>query len=606
MRWGEWIRFRVEPSTLALVVAVAIAAILACSTAESPGGAPGRGVYIGSTWQSARGVTGHDKHVVELKLPCVRCHELTEDAIGAVTPARCAGCHEKEARLEHAKDQARAQFGPNAKTDCRSCHAFTLAGTGHAPVDGGLEALALDGGISLIPGPKDCNRCHATEQGGTPAVTVHGTSECVKCHRPHEDERPKPGSCDGCHEDIATTHATAGRTGIEVCTTCHDHQHAPASDARATCTECHAAHEPKVPATALFASGHTECVGCHRPHTFARKEAVECRSCHEDVRVLAAAKVPQHGRCASCHAPHDVRGSAERACAGCHQRVHPDHPKQGVAGSCVGCHDPHPAGGAGHGLARTCSACHQAAASDTDFHAAIGCKQCHKPHSFVLGKADRTVCKSCHADKVHRAQGLAGHASCEGCHGGLPHRPERLQVGCESCHAATLHTATAAHRQCTGCHEPHSGDVVKECKSCHAGEAQTAPTGHRECTKCHEQHSGSTTKSSCGSCHAKEAASAHGKLGQTCTSCHRPHGGSGSHAPPGVSTPPSCKSCHERSKLAGLHQVTQHDDCARCHSAHGNATDPARASCLGCHQDRKSHFPDAPSCASCHLFRPTR
>lgn len=604
MNGGPLVRLRGEISTALLVLAVTLAAISACSTSDPGTGTPGLGVYVESTWKSARTVTGHDKHVVEQKIACVRCHDLTESSIGAVPPIRCAGCHEKEGRLEHATEQARAHFGATAKTDCRSCHAFTLAGTGHPSADGGLVALP-DGGVA-VPSPTDCQRCHAIQQGDTPAVTVHGTSECVKCHKPHEDERPKPGACDGCHDQISTTHATTGKSGIEVCTTCHDHQHAPASDARGTCTECHAAHEPKVPATALFAGGHTECVGCHRPHGFGRSEAVECRSCHEDVRVLAATKVPQHQRCSSCHAPHDVRGSAEKACAGCHQKVHPDHPKQGAAGTCVGCHDPHPGGGTGHSLARACSACHQTAASDQHFHGAIACTKCHVPHGFRLDSKSHTVCTSCHANQVHRTQGLPGHASCEGCHGGLPHRPDRLKVGCESCHGATHAAAVPAHKECRSCHEPHSGDVVKQCKSCHAVEAHSAPAGHRECTSCHEQHSGSTKKAPCASCHAKEAGSAHGKLGATCNDCHRPHGGTGALAPPGPSTPPACTSCHDRPKLAGLHAVAKHADCNRCHSGHGNASDPIRSACLGCHQDRKSHFPDAPTCASCHLFRPTR
>jgi hypothetical protein len=581
--------------TAVLAFVVVVAAIAAGCTEADPSVSPrahGVGVYIGPEWEEARAVSGHQKHVVEQKVACAKCHELTSDSLGAVNPSKCAACHQKESRLEHAVEQARARFGPSAKTDCTTCHAFTLGGTpsGKPPAS-----------VHHVPGAEDCSRCHLATQGDTPAVTVHGTSECVQCHRPHEDRIPQPGACAECHADIGTTHAARGKTATEVCTTCHEHQHAAASVALSTCTECHAEHEPKVPASALFAGGHEACVGCHRPHDFERKAAVACQSCHAGVHALAASSVPAHNRCSSCHSPHDVRGSAEKACATCHASVHSDHPKRGAAGTCVGCHDPHPAKPGAHGSARDCSACHQTAASDSAFHGGVGCTQCHAPHAFLKDAADRTVCKSCHAEQLAQVAELAGHATCEGCHGGLPHRPARLQAGCQSCHASIHATATAGHRECTSCHEPHGGALGKSCQSCHADEHRTAPAGHRACTNCHEQHSGSPARGACATCHANEAASTHGKLaGGGCNQCHRAHG------PQGVAKPPACATCHDRAKLAGLHGVQRHADCARCHSGHDGASTPQRASCLGCHQDRTQHFPDAPTCASCHLFSAAR
>jgi hypothetical protein len=580
--------------TIVLVLAVTVGAIAACYGQEHPagdGGAPGQGVYIESTWQTTRGVSGHKKHVIDEKIACTKCHDLTQTSIGRVTPGRCAACHDKESRIEHAGEQARARFGPSAKADCTTCHAFTLEGTGH---DAGAS------GPAHAPAASDCSRCHAARQGSIPAVTVHGTSECVKCHRPHEDDRLTPAPCVDCHDNVTTTHAAQEKSGTEMCTTCHAHQHAPASEALGACSKCHATHEPKIPASALFSEGHNECVGCHRPHEFEKNKAIECRSCHEDVRVLAAPRVPQHARCTSCHSPHDVRGTPDKACAGCHKSVHPNHPKHGVAGTCVGCHDPHPSGASIHATARACSACHQAAASDSEFHAGVGCKQCHEPHTFLLESSNRAVCKTCHAGELQRVAGLPGHAACEGCHGGLPHRPERLLAGCESCHANEHSIANAGHQKCTNCHEPHGGTLAKDCKSCHAGEHQTAPAGHRDCTSCHDGHSGSTARAACSTCHAAEARSAHGRLGQSCNQCHRPHG------PEGVATPPSCGSCHASTKLSGLHHVSQHRDCARCHSGHGEPPDAKRTGCLNCHTDRKNHFPNAPNCTSCHLFGPTR
>ena len=572
-----------------LCAAMLLAAAAACGEAEPQGSAPGKGVYIGEKWSTARRVTGHEAHVVGEKIACNKCHELTADAIGAVTPERCAECHEKESRIEHAAAQARERFGPGATADCTTCHAFTREGSGHPELDAGVH------------GAGDCKHCHLERQGDTPAVVVHKKSECLSCHRPHDDKQPQPGECAECHEDITPTHATAGKTPIEVCTTCHQNQHAPASDARPTCAECHAKEKPVVAKTALFADGHTECVGCHRPHEFKQESAVACRSCHEDVITLGATRVKQHAQCNSCHAAHDVRGSPDKACASCHKDKQPDHPKHGVAGTCVGCHDPHPSRAHAQSRVRNCSSCHQAAAADTSFHGGTECTKCHGPHDFVRPASDRSACAGCHGTELGRVAGVKGHQSCEGCHGGLPHRPATLTAGCESCHASVHKSAVSGHRECTSCHEPHGGSLEKECRSCHQEEHRTAPAGHQDCKSCHQPHTGSTAKVSCRSCHAAEHKTPHATVKGGCNSCHRAHG------PTGPATPPACASCHTPSKLPGLHSEPKHQACARCHTGHGEpALRAARAECLSCHTAQANHFPDAPRCSSCHLFTKTR
>jgi len=174
-------------STLWLLGALVISVIAACAddgTGERP--ALGRGVYVQALWQDARTMPGHQVHVVEEKIPCVKCHELTESAIGAASPARCSACHAKEAELEHASEQARKRFGQGVKADCTSCHAFTLEGSGH---------VALDAGPHEAYRASDCARCHSVQQGETPAMTVHGGGECVNCHTPHETAGPEPGAC---------------------------------------------------------------------------------------------------------------------------------------------------------------------------------------------------------------------------------------------------------------------------------------------------------------------------------------------------------------------------------------------------------------------------
>jgi hypothetical protein len=575
--------------TLFLFGALLLVGVVACSTPsshEGAAGAPGRGVYIQEQWRTNRRVTGHALHVMKQHIACNQCHEFNESSVGKVSPSRCALCHAAEARIEHAAGPAQKRLGAGARADCVSCHAFTADDTGHAPT-----------GVAVLQPyrPSDCARCHQQAQGQLPAVTIHATTACLHCHAPHQDQKPVAAACDNCHKDIRTTHAELDKSGNGVCTTCHTHQHAPAADAVATCVDCHSKNQPIVPATALFAGGHTQCVGCHRPHAFEAQQAVECRSCHQDVVVLAATKVPEHARCTSCHTPHDVRHNAAAACANCHQAVHSNHPELAEPGGCLTCHNPHPGRDDGHALARACSGCHQLAASDHGFHGQVPCQSCHTPHHFVIKLAQRALCQNCHQKELSLVTARTGHTACEGCHSGLPHNPSVGHVPCETCHAAERRDARPGHQVCTGCHEPHSGSPTVQCETCHEQQFATAPTGHRTCTNCHQPHSGSSAQVRCANCHAAEAASAHGGVAGGCATCHRAHG------PNGVAKVPECTTCHALTSLPGLHAQAQHHDCTRCHGGHGDAPNAARGVCLGCHADRKEHFPEA-RCANCHLF----
>jgi hypothetical protein len=594
--------------TWVLIVAVMAAVFVAC--ADDPVGKAG--LYVQRSWTTARAVSGHRVHVTKAKVACSKCHSMTGDAMGPVTPEACAGCHQSEAHIRHASVQAEQRFGAGIKADCTACHAFTVEGSSHEQALQRLEAArpraAGNAGafsLGLVPySPEDCKRCHATAQSHTPAVKAHGEKPCVDCHRPHQDPEPRSAACEGCHADIEISHAAKGQTPTQACATCHQHLHADASEARTSCAPCHAVQSPRVPATALFENGHRECSSCHQAHRFEQKQAVACRSCHEE-NVLGGTKIPAHAQCSSCHAPHDVAASAAAACSNCHQTVHPDHPQQGGQGSCVGCHDPHPATATALVTARACSSCHQFAGSDHAAHGKVACTQCHQPHHFALELADRSACQACHAARVQQVATNTGHAACESCHRGLPHRPEALEVGCDTCHASQ-HTASAAnagHARCSQCHEPHSGAQQVACASCHRAEHQSAPVGHQTCTNCHEPHGGSPVTKPCAGCHEGVAQSAHGKLASGCGNCHRPHGPGGPRGPAGPATPPACSSCHARETLPGLHREPRHAACTTCHqSAHRDTELGIRSTCVGCHTDRAQHFPDGPRCANCHLF----
>lgn len=591
-------RLAASPSAIGLsALLLALAALVgACSDVEIPS-APGRGIYVQSSWSLVRQVVGHRVHVGKEQIECSKCHDFAGDAVGKVTPEACVECHEKESKLVHAQAEAEARFGAGTTSDCMSCHAFTV--TSVAPSHAATGAPATSD-PHAAPDARDCARCHLQQQGDTPAVRVHATNECVTCHKPHEQAKPASAPCTDCHGDQQTVHFTKDRTVNQICTTCHQSQHALAETARDTCADCHAKEQPVVPASALFSGGHTECVGCHQPHAFSKTQTVACRSCHEDVRVLGAPRVKAHEQCSSCHQPHDVKSSPERACQSCHRDKKPDHPVKGRVGTCVGCHDPHPPGGRTHTRAAACSSCHQTAQSDKAFHGGTDCKSCHTPHDFLRDSADRRACQSCHQKQLTLVSKLEGHRSCEGCHQGLPHRPAALAAGCGTCHQAAQKQVSRGHAECSSCHEPHAGTVGAACQSCHKTEHATAPAGHRDCKSCHQPHSGSTAAVSCAGCHAQEARSAHGKLQQGCNQCHRPHG------PKGVAAPPACSTCHETKKLPGLHAEPKHQSCGTCHAGHGPTPGAARTACLSCHTAQKDHHPQAPNCASCHLFTATR
>jgi hypothetical protein len=513
--------------------------------------------------------------------------------MGAVSPSRCATCHAARSNIQHAARLAQARFGPGVHADCVNCHAFTIDSQSNPALD------SADGGALEAYEPSQCARCHEQAQGRIPAVTVHATTACLNCHRPHQDAKPVSAPCVSCHSAIATSHATLGKTPNETCQTCHTHQHAPAADALATCADCHSKVLPIVPATALFAGGHSACVSCHVPHDFAAKQAIPCRSCHATVLVLAEAKVPEHAQCMSCHQPHDVKQSALASCKNCHWDVHSDHPERAGLGGCLTCHDVHPERVQTATIASSCSSCHRQAASDHAFHDGASCQSCHTPHHFELKLAQHAACQSCHQKELTLTALRIGHTACEGCHSGLPHDPGVGSAVCSTCHAAAAREVNAGHQKCIGCHEPHSGGVAtpSTCKNCHRQEAATAPAGHQLCTGCHQPHSGSQVKAVCSSCHAAEAATAHGGLATGCLTCHRPHG------PSGVATAPACTTCHALATLPGLHEKPQHRACVNCHGGHGDAPNAARDACLTCHTDRRNHFPDAPRCANCHLFQ---
>jgi predicted CXXCH cytochrome family protein len=469
----------------------------------------------------------------------------------------------------------------------------------------------------LSDGRATCADCHDFQKEG---FKHPGTAPCARCHGRHVDHgHPGPGAPD------AGPDPARKPIGCLECHTFKPGQQSP------TCMTCH------VKAQGLSAEIHehgtTDCASCHTMHADSFTKAADCTSCHDD-------RAPQHARhagtrgCQDCHAPHTPGVAATRTCATCHEQ--PAGPKPAGHESCIGCHQPHElvAGGARacercHGdkptLAMTtvpahadCTSCHTphapARAADScrrchtnltiDHDKGGSCIGCHAPHS---GDAQAKVarCTSCHQNVAFvDTAAHAGGVSCANCHqahdfAGIEKDKPRLCVRCHEGEVARASTSRG-HADCSSCHggATHAPAAAPACGSCHAKEQASAPSGHQACTGCHDPHAGAVQPQiACANCHADRANGPHKGVHDGCEACHRPHG------PQGPVTPPACSSCHDRAQLPGLHAVPAHAECSSCHTSHGPPR-ATRAACTGtCHTDRRDHQPQATVCDGCHVFR---
>lgn len=454
----------------------------------------------------------------------------------------CGACH----------DFRKSGFAPVELARCRGCHEQQATRTHHG---GSMNTGCLTCHAFSPRASSTCKSCHTAERTtqSAPLVSVHASVGCDECHRVHQPLSPTSAECSKCHENISARHA--GHVSSGACPDCH-RPHEPAKAALGSCAGCHS--QPKGPKPA----GHDSCITCHAPHDFTGASFRVCAGCHAKQSVLVSAPTPEHRACTSCHKPHDPSATAN-SCAGCHKGVHVDH---GRESACVRCHEPH--GGRDDVTIAPCVSCHgKIAQSDTGAHAeGTACTACHAKHGFA--SVDRkTLCVGCHARELALVSANRAHEDCTRCHG-------------------------------RSVHEPHSAPA---CASCHQRESATAPSGHRACADCHDAHGATVPPlKSCASCHRKESTSKHGSLPGGCVACHRAHGDS--QAPPRPLAAPTCVSCHAPKKLPGLHAVTGHLNCLKCHDAHGPPRDD-RATCTGpCHADKREHEKEAAACSGCHVF----
>lgn len=562
------------------------------------GGAPG----TGTPNEAAKAAHALARHVSK-DTACAACHDVHGDKAAKTRTvlADCTACHTSVA-VAHGRVSAAQHPSPGTAADPKDAGESFDAAVARFAADSRAATGLRDGGAIAASTSRVCASCHAPH-----ATAAEARDSCAGCHVGGQGAPGAGGGQGGAraHASDAEVKARGGEillasfapvveprgkhvAGHAACVTCHEPHRAEKADVR-KCEDCHADRR-----SATTAAGHTACTGCHTPHAPAEaRSSCANAGCHAGKTALAAPRVAAHAKCESCHDPHKPAASPALACAGCHEKLEPKHPafasKTAGASTCIGCHAPH-GGGKAHAsatagaTATACSSCHTKARNERGFHAGgVACIACHKPHDFA-------------SNLLRTAAGTPAH--------GIPAPAGKAEEAalCASCHAAETAAVAArpGHAECGACHGAAHAPVKKPaCASCHAQETASAPRGHAVCTQCHDSHSGSLgTHAACTSCHAEKPKQQHGAGAGGCATCHTPHG------PKGVTTPPTCTSCHAKAKLDGLHSIGAHNaNCASCHSSHSPPRSD-RATCTSsCHIDRRDHQPAAKVCKGCHMFR---
>ncbi len=457
----------------------------------------------------------------------------------------------------------------SAKVTCSGCHDFEREGFKN-------------------PGVAPCAKCHADEVARAHPGDVQDKTDCLTCHA-FAPNRPTP-KCISCHAAPHGPLAAVTMHATTECAECHKLHGDPAIVPK-SCTPCHAESAP----THGEHAGSRGCLDCHSGHAPAAAALSTCSSCHAKEKALQPAA---HGDCVGCHKPHEFVAGGANACLGCHEAKKAFLAERKDAHeSCITCHAPH----APQRAAESCRGCH--ADIKVDHGGKEACITCHDPHPAQSAAVVRT-CTSCHevvapADSM----GHGGGVSCVSCHKPHDFSPPARAGLCVTCHAqeTTLTSANRGHADCSSCHgaSAHKPTVALACGSCHAKEQASAPKGHQACAGCHEPHSGSLLPkaSTCVSCHTDKEKGPHESVRGGCNTCHRPHG------PSGPAGPPVCATCHTKAALPALHGVAMHTDCAECHTSHGPPKSD-RATCTeSCHVDRRDHQSGVQVCTGCHVFR---
>ncbi|MCK4622449.1 MAG: cytochrome C [Desulfuromonadales bacterium] len=242
-------------------------------------------------------------------LPAVNASLYAAEPI-PLTVDQCGQCHTR-----HFRDLKQA--GGKHQFDCRECHEVFHAY--NPPRNNYAEIMPL------------CATCH-----GQPHGDKH--VECINCHEnPHAPKRVPmthmlEGICSDCHgpqavelQDFPSKHTEQAcnschhsRHGyIPVCAECHEPHFA--TQAEATCMQCHPVHQPRTIALAADVDLQT------------------CDACHADIYATWGGTPSKHAEvsCAECHTEHGLIP----ACSNCHETPATHNEKlMAMFPNCLDCH----------------------------------------------------------------------------------------------------------------------------------------------------------------------------------------------------------------------------------------------------------------------------
>lgn len=372
-------------------------------------------------------------------------------------------------------------------------------------------------------------------------------------------ERPTgpvdPSRCTTCHGDVKAFDAVHGPVSVNACAACHRVESVEAHTFSLTrtgvelCTYCHDMDLQGLPVVhAPLTEG--DCTGCHDPHggadnRFLKAPSVDalCRSCHDDVtRGMSHVHGPVAvGACSVCHSPHAsthralLSGPETEVCTGCHvttrtqlETMRVVHPP--VESDCGICHDAH---ASNHPMMlreepqALCVGCHDAIRhtieTATTQHAAVTsdrqCLNCHDPHASdhprMLLADMKSLCYECHDREIRLEDGSK-----------LVNIKEVIESG------TSLH-GPVAQNNCAACHMIHGGDNFRMLMREYPPEfyAGFAEERYALCFSCHDKqlvlnsHTTALTDFRNGDLNLHFLHVNRKRKGRTCRACHDTHAG---------------------------------------------------------------------------------
>jgi DmsE family decaheme c-type cytochrome len=278
-------------------------------------------------------------------------HSPAAPAYSAKGADSCLGCHDDAPLLElfktkHARPHDdRGPFG-HGGLQCEACHG---PGRAHVEAHGKQPAGIVDFGPHARASPAaqnaQCLTCHQLNAAHEWQGSVHQASNvpCAGCHTLHAAADP----------------VRSAATQVEVCTHCHEAQHAdllkpwrhPLREGKMACTACHQPHGGNTPAQLVGNTVTETCTRCHAeyrgPFLWEHQPVVEsCANCHEAHGSVQPAllKMRPPFLCQLCHegaghpsianGPGGLPGGGAPSayllaggCTNCHSQVHgSNHP----------------------------------------------------------------------------------------------------------------------------------------------------------------------------------------------------------------------------------------------------------------------------------------